>query len=371
MRLFARAFTRFIVVLGVVLFLAAACRAQKGLSAGPVQAAVNEAVAFTQTGGSITVLGVREIPGQNEAVADLQFNNFQYNADFMKVPKPKNERTPQGDPAVVYIPPSAERMVLTYSGQGAASLTRYADGRWVLTRIDFNFVQITSNIPITARSAPSVPRGSGSSVAGLRLSASGRAIFNEQWNDLSQWVVVTGAAPTLAGHRLSTHATTDEIVTIYKPSSRLFRLYDADGDSTYLVEFKHVTINGPLTTFALIGWGMGGNFVVNYSGSSVACGVADGVPANHVCTDSPSGTSTNRISDTGISADETPHDFAIRIETRGALAGKCPNGHTFSYYVDGTLVDTVPVGGCVGNDDLDIKGLMSVGEVSVRHVGAR
>jgi hypothetical protein len=123
-------------------------QATSPLTAASVQAAVNQAVAWTQTGGSITVVGVREVPGQNAAAADLQFNNFQYNADFMSVPKPKSERTPAGNPAVVYIPPSASRNFLNYSGQGVASMTHYTDGRWVLTRIDFNFVQITSSVPV-------------------------------------------------------------------------------------------------------------------------------------------------------------------------------------------------------------------------------
>src|SRR5260370_1172777 len=128
-----------LIVLGVF-FVTETCLGQT-LTAPSVQAAVNQAVAWTQTGGSVTVVGVREVPGQNEATADLQFNNFQYNADFMNVPKPKGERTPSGNPAVNYIPPSASRNVLNYSGQGVASITHYTDSRWVLTRLDFTFMQ--------------------------------------------------------------------------------------------------------------------------------------------------------------------------------------------------------------------------------------
>src|SRR5438552_2290861 len=70
-----------------------------------VQAAVNQVVAWTQKGGSVTVLGVREVPGQNVATADLQFNSFQYNAaGFNNEPRSKDETTPPGDPLVVYIP---------------------------------------------------------------------------------------------------------------------------------------------------------------------------------------------------------------------------------------------------------------------------
>ena len=127
------------------------------LTAASVQVAVNQAIDWTRKGGSVTVSGVQEFPGQNEARADLQFN-LQYNADFMGIPRQKNETTPPGNPAVVYIPPSATRSVANYSGPGAATIKHYSDGRWVLTQIDFNFKQLTMNIQIpssqTAQSSP-------------------------------------------------------------------------------------------------------------------------------------------------------------------------------------------------------------------------
>lgn len=134
----------------MILLVSVACEGAQ-LTTASVQAAVNQVVAWTQKGGSVTVLGVREIPVQNQATADLRFNNFQYNATgFTHEPRAKNETTPTGD----YVPPSAERHVATYSGPGVATLTHYNDGRWVLTTIDFDFKQLTSNVTIGAAPAP-------------------------------------------------------------------------------------------------------------------------------------------------------------------------------------------------------------------------
>jgi hypothetical protein len=54
--------------------------------------------------------GVREIPQQNAAVAELSFIKFVYQ-------------------------PSDEQNQLIYSGRGTATFSRYTDGRWVLTEI--------------------------------------------------------------------------------------------------------------------------------------------------------------------------------------------------------------------------------------------
>ena len=181
-----------LVVASILSFLGTCFGQSTSLTTASVQAAVNEAVAWTQTAGSIAVVGIRELPGQNAATADLQFNNFQYNADFMKVPKPKNERTPSGNPAVVYIPPSATRNVVNYSGQGVASMTHYTDGRWVLTRIDFNFVQITSTIPVTTSSALPQPRAP--AVSTTLTAASVQAAVNQAvaWTQTGGSVAVAG-----------------------------------------------------------------------------------------------------------------------------------------------------------------------------------
>ena len=186
-------FLQSVLIVVSVLSVTGTCLGQAPTAAS-VQAAVNQAVDWTQTGGSVTVVGVREVPGQNEATADLQFNNFQYNADFMKTPRPKSERTPAGNPAVVYIPPSATRNVLSYSGSGVASMTHYTDGRWVLTRIDFNFVQITSTVLVATNSAPAqVPRPA---VSTSLTAASVQAAVNQAvaWTQ-------TGGSITVAGVR--------------------------------------------------------------------------------------------------------------------------------------------------------------------------
>lgn len=119
------------------------------LTVPKVQAAVNQAADWTRKGGSVTVTGIQELPAQNEARADLQFNNFQYNASgFTNEPAAQNETTPTGNPAVDYIPPSAERHVASYSGNGSATIKHYTDGRWVLTAVSFEFHGLTTNIPV-------------------------------------------------------------------------------------------------------------------------------------------------------------------------------------------------------------------------------
>jgi hypothetical protein len=128
-----------VALLLLVLVSSAGCG--KPLRSEGVQAAVDQALDFTKKGGAVRVVGVQEFPQRNEARADLVFASFQYNAGSMKLPKPKNEVTP--------LQPSPEyRYTQEYSGQGVAILKHYSDGRWMLTRIDFNDIFISPDVPI-------------------------------------------------------------------------------------------------------------------------------------------------------------------------------------------------------------------------------
>ena len=92
-------------------------------------------------GGSVSVRGIQEIPQQNSAIADLQFNDFQYGTTFegglLKAkdfkPRPKsNDPIPHPDEMF------PQRKV-TYSKDGKAILSRYNDGRWVLKEVRWGF----------------------------------------------------------------------------------------------------------------------------------------------------------------------------------------------------------------------------------------
>lgn len=60
------------------------------------------------TYGALTVKGIREVPAQNIAIADMQF---------------VNER----------LDPSMDSRTESYNGPGYAVFSHYSDGRWVLT----------------------------------------------------------------------------------------------------------------------------------------------------------------------------------------------------------------------------------------------
>jgi hypothetical protein len=107
-------------------------------------------------------MGIQEFPQQNEAQADIVFEGFRYNADNYQIPRPKEEVTPR--PPDVRSPnyyqemgsfPARERRVVQYSGKGTGVLKHYSDGRWVLTKIQFNFVEVNPDIQIGAGPASS------------------------------------------------------------------------------------------------------------------------------------------------------------------------------------------------------------------------
>lgn len=111
------------------------------LSNSKVETAVADLLSDWRLGGSVSVKGIQELPQQNSAVADLQFNEFTYpvtnEGNLLKVkdfkPKPKSN-------ALI---PSPEEMFpprkAVYGKDGKATLAHYTDGRWVLKAVNWGF----------------------------------------------------------------------------------------------------------------------------------------------------------------------------------------------------------------------------------------
>lgn len=116
------------------------------LSNEKVQRAADQAVEWTRKGGGAQVVGIQEIPQENTARADIEFNGFQYNSDDSGNPVPKDRSTPRkpdlNSPNFydeLYKYNTQQVHVETYSGQGVATLKHYNDGRWVLTGVHWGF----------------------------------------------------------------------------------------------------------------------------------------------------------------------------------------------------------------------------------------
>ena len=111
------------------------------LTASQVEAAVSEMLSGYRLSGGVRVRGIRELPLQNSAVADLQFESFEYPVTFegrliktkdFKVKKPSGAAIPPPDEM---FPPRR----VSYSKDGRAALSRYTDGRWVLKQVNWAF----------------------------------------------------------------------------------------------------------------------------------------------------------------------------------------------------------------------------------------
>lgn len=114
-----------------------ASSSDQGLTNAKVESAVASMLSEWRLGGSVSVRGIQEIPQQNSAIADLQFNDFQYGTTYegglLKTkdfkPRPKsNDPIPHPDEMF------PQRKV-SYSKEGKAILTRYNDSRWVLKEV--------------------------------------------------------------------------------------------------------------------------------------------------------------------------------------------------------------------------------------------
>jgi hypothetical protein len=74
------------------------------------QQALNQWVARAGSGQVTIVGGVRELPAENAATAELKFTNFVYQS-------------------------SQTKQTRNYSGTGNATFMHYTDGRWVLSKV--------------------------------------------------------------------------------------------------------------------------------------------------------------------------------------------------------------------------------------------
>lgn len=120
------------------------------LAVAKVQRVVDKALDWTRKGGSATVLGVQELPQENAARADINFNGFQYATDYYgqlisaekKVKPIPKDRLPSPDELF------GQPKVASFSGKGEGILKHYSDGRWVLTAVHFNFVGVSADIEV-------------------------------------------------------------------------------------------------------------------------------------------------------------------------------------------------------------------------------
>ena len=107
-----------------------------GLTNAKVETAVNSLVGEFRLGGRISVKGVQELPQQNAAVADLQFDNFEYGVTNEGALVKAKDFNPKSMPKDQSRYPTMEEMFpqrkISYSQDGKATLSHYTDGRWVL-----------------------------------------------------------------------------------------------------------------------------------------------------------------------------------------------------------------------------------------------
>jgi hypothetical protein len=82
----------------------------KRITTEKAQQALNQWIAHAGKGQVTIVGGVREVPAENAATAELKFTNFVYQS-------------------------SKTKQALQYSGSGNATFMHYTDGRWVLSKV--------------------------------------------------------------------------------------------------------------------------------------------------------------------------------------------------------------------------------------------
>lgn len=112
----------------------------QSLTNSKVETAVADLLSDWRMGGSVNVKGIQEIPQQNSAVADLQFNNFEFGVNGTdELLRAKDFKRPKKSGQMI---PSYEEMFppkkITYSKTGRATLTKYNDGRWVLKAVNWH-----------------------------------------------------------------------------------------------------------------------------------------------------------------------------------------------------------------------------------------
>ncbi len=112
----------------------------RGLSNSKVETAIADLLSDWRMGGGVSVRGIQENSQTNTAVADLQFNAFEFGVNGIdQLLKVKDFRPPKKSGQA--IPPYEEMFPskkITYSKQGKAMLTMYNDGRWVLKSVNWH-----------------------------------------------------------------------------------------------------------------------------------------------------------------------------------------------------------------------------------------
>lgn len=112
----------------------------QGLTNAKVETAVADLLSDWRMGGSVSVRGIQENSQTNSAVADLQFNNFEFGVTHLgellrskdfKPRKPSGSGLPHPDELF------PQRKV-SYSKSGRATLAKYNDGRWVLKQVNWH-----------------------------------------------------------------------------------------------------------------------------------------------------------------------------------------------------------------------------------------
>lgn len=116
-----------------------------------VERAVRDFMSGFTKGGEIEVDGVRELPNENAATADLRFVNWvcttTAEGGLSKQSPPPVTRDQFGMPSTVFGP-----RLRTYNVRGQAVLKHYTDGRWMLTEVrvgsGFNTVTVSGSVVV-------------------------------------------------------------------------------------------------------------------------------------------------------------------------------------------------------------------------------
>jgi YARHG domain len=99
-----------------------------------VQNAVDSFMRGFTKGGSIIVEGIRELPNENAATADLRFSDWvsstTYEGRLSKENPPPVTKDPYGMPSSTF-----GLRLKTYNVRGIAILKHYTDGRWVMSEV--------------------------------------------------------------------------------------------------------------------------------------------------------------------------------------------------------------------------------------------
>jgi hypothetical protein len=128
-----------------------AASAAGSLTNDGVEQAVRDFMSGFTKGGEIEVDGVRELPNENAATADLRFVNWvcttTAEGGLSKQSPPPVTRDQFGMPSTVFGP-----RLRTYNVRGQAVLKHYTNGRWVLTEVrvgsGFNTVTVSGSVVV-------------------------------------------------------------------------------------------------------------------------------------------------------------------------------------------------------------------------------